>query len=394
MQTIIIFFKPAPKYNKHERHNSESDSATSFDGVSPHVGRRTEPSANLPKPQKKAPLILKLKAPLKFRQDTVSSDNCHLTSEQKHRFNKFKDRIDTLYSLTRSKDTKSNPSESDVRIREILNEMENAGIPFLEEFKHNFSMAQIVVRWKSPEAKKFLEKHRAELVDRKQNLNNTLLHDAAAYGHIETVKYLVNDIGYDINVKHNYDVTPLHGAAGNNDSYIVEFLCKKGADVHARDEGGCTALHYVCTRHTNAENGAKYPKHYNPDLNSTENSIKIIRILLAHGADPEAKSNHGATPLHYAASRYGGLGVVQELIGSGAEKNASDNNGENVYHYAVKSGCVDVGDTIDGLLKLGINAHLANKEGHTALDVANRIGVAKRCPAICIRLEKDMLERS
>jgi len=50
----------------------------------------------------------------------------------------------------------------------------------------------------------------------------------------DTVKYLVEDLGLDVNAKDDKGYTPLHGAAliGLND--VIEYLTSKGADIAAR----------------------------------------------------------------------------------------------------------------------------------------------------------------
>jgi len=66
------------------------------------------------------------------------------------------------------------------------------------------------------------------------------LHKAAEAGHIEAVKKHLA-AGKDVNAKLKYGgATPLHLAANKE---IAELLIANGADVNAKSKAGCTPLH-------------------------------------------------------------------------------------------------------------------------------------------------------
>jgi ankyrin repeat protein len=107
------------------------------------------------------------------------------------------------------------------------------------------------------------------------------LHFAAFFGHADAVRLLV-DRGAEVNVHARgfNGVAPINSAAANdpkpNDvcTEIVSLLLERGADPHAAQGGGATALHTAAfTR--NAE---------------------LARLLLARGADPDARAADGRTP--------------------------------------------------------------------------------------------------
>lgn len=58
----------------------------------------------------------------------------------------------------------------------------------------------------------------------------------------------------------------------------VEALIQKGADVNAQDCHGSTPLHRFC---------------YRPNKQFTPNDLKIIKLLVQHGASPEIRNDHG-----------------------------------------------------------------------------------------------------
>jgi len=276
------------------------------------------------------------------------------------------------------------PGQYDDNISTILNEMENAKIPFFKDIMEGMSMAQLVARWNSKEAKEWLQwlqKYPDELIDLSEDSKNDILYCAVKYGHIDTVQYLLN-VGFKITQSENGN-TPLHEAVGHNTSDIVELLLQRGANPNAKNSTGWTPLHKLCATPIDL-----------PWSHNITNRIDTIRSLVNHGARLEQRDGNGATPFLIAA-RTNNLKLAQELISLGAEKTATDNRGENASHYAVRSNYVGAGKRIDDLLKLGIkNAHLANNDGDTALDVAIQIASEKSTDQRVKRQVKDALEEA
>ena len=69
---------------------------------------------------------------------------------------------------------------------------------------------------------------------------------AAEAGFIQEIKQHIA-AGTDVNVKNYYNYTPLHGATFNGHKEIAELLIANGADVNARDNGGKTPLDETMT---------------------------------------------------------------------------------------------------------------------------------------------------
>ena len=105
------------------------------------------------------------------------------------------------------------------------------------------------------------------------------IHEAAFNGDIEAVKQHLA-AGTDVNTKDD-GWTPLHLAA-YRDKKIAELLIAEGADVNAKDEDGVTPQHLA------AELGHK----------------EIVELLIAEGADVNAKvvaaDVKAETPLNFA----------------------------------------------------------------------------------------------
>src|SRR5437588_39804 len=77
--------------------------------------------------------------------------------------------------------------------------------------------------------------------------------------------------------------------------------------------------------------------------------VEIIRLLLAFGANPNARANRRRSgPLHYAADGYitrpawdaeRQVESIQLLLDAGADINAPDQNGATPLHRAVRTRC-------------------------------------------------------
>ena len=97
--------------------------------------------------------------------------------------------------------------------------------------------------------------------------------------------------GADVDVKGGWaGGTPLHYAVGEGRNEIAKLLIAKGANVNAKDGNGSTPLHYA------AEEGLNTPY-------EEEGHKEIAELLIANGVDVNAKKNNGWTPLDLAELR-------------------------------------------------------------------------------------------
>jgi ankyrin repeat protein len=105
---------------------------------------------------------------------------------------------------------------------------------------------------------------------------------ASFFGHPEAVRLLLeNGANPNLASANAQRVAPLHSAVAGGKAEIVRMLLARGADVHARQDLGFTALH-----------GA-----------AVEGGEEMIRLLLDHGADPAARNVAGKTPADLARER-------------------------------------------------------------------------------------------
>jgi ankyrin repeat protein len=134
--------------------------------------------------------------------------------------------------------------------------------------------------------------------------------------------------------------TPLHYAAVIGSTESIKVLLAAGANVNARDNMEATPLILAA---------------WSPER---------IRMLLAAGADPNARTKSGRTALMVAAGRSGSAAGVKLLLDAGADANAADEQNVTALIAASESGD---DETIRMLLAKGADVRTSTKAGNTAL---------------------------
>jgi hypothetical protein len=130
--------------------------------------------------------------------------------------------------------------------------------------------------------------------------------------------------------------TDVFHAVGSHDHDWTLRLVESGVDLEARDERGATPL-MVAVFANNVE-GARILLEHGADPNARVSApepsgsaiffadSEMIALLLRYGADVDLRSGHGQTPLWWNAA-LANVGTVQRLIAAGADVDARDNRG-------------------------------------------------------------------
>lgn len=138
--------------------------------------------------------------------------------------------------------------------------------------------------------------------------------------------------------------TSLHIVALGDHRREAELLLAHGADANARDKFGHTPLFFA-------------------------RSAYMTQVLVSHGADVNARRDDGTTALHKAA-RNGCRQVARTLIRAGADVNAAQ-DGSTPLHVAARRGHWSV---VELLVSHGADANTPDSDGDTALALAERGG--------------------
>ena len=186
-----------------------------------------------------------------------------------------------------------------------------------------------------------------EAVKRLDAAGSSLLHHAAGFGTIDTMKLLL-DAGMDVNAANRRRSMPLHWAL--HDEAKVRLLLSHGAAVNPKQVDGRTPLYIAA---------------------SMADAGPVVKLLLDAGASPSLATANGMTPLIAAAVR-GDVGALTMLVDKKADVNAKNGAGETALMFAATSGSPAA---VGFLLDHGADATIRSKRGETALGNAGTAGV-------------------
>ena len=201
--------------------------------------------------------------------------------------------------------------------------------------------------------------------------NDTILHLACEYGHIQTVNVLYErskEIGLDLNKRNHHGLNAFLIACKYKQFDVVKLMVEHPEDfeLNALTTSCENALHLACGwNHGNHGNG----------------KFEVLKLLLDHpeiGLDVNQKDDAGATPLFSACYKSENTEMVQFLLANakkiGIDVLTIDNHGETILHAAVSdSNCsFEIVKVIVSYANdYNLDLKKTNSDGETALDMAN-----------------------
>ncbi|KAG2003864.1 hypothetical protein GB937_009357 [Aspergillus fischeri] len=215
--------------------------------------------------------------------------------------------------------------------------------------------------------------------------NATEIHVAARVGNLAILEFIWNKL----KPRHQHDgflhradldgMTPLHDAAASGSLDCVRFLLREGADVNSCPEHGMTPLHYAAKRpnareiievlvQAGAQVDAAASNGESALFGAVESDDKdAVAALLRAGASVTLRNQYNETVLHTAAYS-SSLSLLQTLVDAGADMTARSTSNSTILHRAAEAGRVE---TVAWILQ---HTHLpaddANSYGWTPLHFA------------------------
>jgi ankyrin repeat protein len=154
------------------------------------------------------------------------------------------------------------------------------------------------------------------------NFRSTI-HQAADAGDVARVKAFIQE-GIDVNTK-VHGCTPLHCAARHGHKEVAELLIAKGADVNAKNTGGRTPIDLAINQGRKEIAKLLVSKSGDVSLHTAAyvGDLQRVEKFIDGGGNVDAKDQKGQTALHYAA-KAGQIAVAKVLMANGADVNAGD----------------------------------------------------------------------
>uniref|UniRef100_A0A8C5WKU1 Ankyrin 1 n=1 Tax=Leptobrachium leishanense TaxID=445787 RepID=A0A8C5WKU1_9ANUR len=218
----------------------------------------------------------------------------------------------------------------------------------------------------------------------------TLLHVAAANGHVPVIEFLITK-GAKIDAKDVKKRTPLHRAAENGHLEAVRVLLKAGANMYCLDSDNQTPVHLAAQNNHQEvlktflkEEGTLYKNRLNIlHMAATVDDSELAQLLLKNGASVDATDEKKQTPLFHAVS--GGHEATVKIFGLLLEysKGLSPDTMISAMFKAVKLNLCGI---IKALINKGTDVNATNDMEYTPLLLAAELGKLEAAQAV---IEKE-----
>ncbi|RWA09204.1 hypothetical protein EKO27_g5912 [Xylaria grammica] len=197
---------------------------------------------------------------------------------------------------------------------------------------------------------------------------------------------LLIDAGADVNTTSFDGATPLHKAQNGEVMHLLVSL--GGANINQRDKEGKTPL-LACLKGSSynrehldrllefrpdcsvVDNKGNNIIHYLLRCYSSRDMTETLRGLLALGADPNCRNSSGDMPLHGISRRLGAVEQILDLLlAAGADLNAKDKQGSTVLFRAIGDQWPGALNFVELLIKKGASLAARDFQGRTLLHEA------------------------
>ena len=169
----------------------------------------------------------------------------------------------------------------------------------------------------------------------------TSLHLAATNGNTNILSVLLQpEYAAKIESRTTDGRTPLHAAVLASQLPAIQMLLERGADIESRDVHGRTALHLVVGSGVNSTK-SQVESPYTSRSSSTPAHILILAHLLENNASTSSRESDGCTALHIAAFE-GDVQAVVVLLDHGADPDLKRIGGHTAADLAKRVGQTEV----------------------------------------------------
>ncbi len=175
------------------------------------------------------------------------------------------------------------------------------------------------------------------------------IHDAAAKGDVKKIQSILQADPKAVGAQDKNGDTPLHLAALHGQDKAVQVLLDAGADPNKKNNYGSFG-----------------PSELGQEFAGANTHRDPVVLLNVHG-DQVSGATNGYTPLHLAVFSINHKKVVQMLVAKGADVNARAGSGATPLYFAVMRGQKD---DVEFLLDHGANPNLPDAYTNSILDVA------------------------
>ena len=196
---------------------------------------------------------------------------------------------------------------------------------------------------------------------------------------LESIKYLVEYLGYDVERKITMGQTPLHIAVNRMNLAIVKYFIEEHhANIEIEDEKGMTPFLAACARgdieiikyiyevaHANAQATANH-KFNALHIACIQGNFPLFHYLIQTvKLDPNNKDNDGETSLHIACHNSKSIDIVKYLVQEQLVNiEETDSDGLTPFLTACSRGNFEA---IQFLIDSGANIHAKSRKGSNAL---------------------------